>query len=59
VYRGRHSYIVIEVSRCIDANRNKNPLDVTCDPDKNTCEAIDPECESDKNIKEYLATKRM
>ena len=49
---------MIDIQKCSDDIRNKNLIDPTCDPAKNKCETIDPECAKPEDIIKWTATKR-
>ena len=54
-----NTYVVIEVTKCKNENRDRTPVDPNCDPAIETCETVDPLCAEDNEIVEWLSTKTM
>ena len=51
--------MIIEVQKCSDEIRNKDPINPSCDPAYTTCETVDPICATPEEIIAWTASKRL
>ena len=52
-----HAYLVYEVWRCTDDNRNIDLLDPSCKG--NHCETVDPPCATEQEIDDWIYSKKV